>query len=83
MDRAGRLSLLIEPIWSSLALPEHREYIEALFEDLIPRSSSDAENLFAQLCSLNAGPLITKEVKQFEDLNEVQREVPVRFSRLI
>jgi len=82
LEKVDLLSLFVDPMWRNFIFPEHVEYIELLLEDLVPRSHSDPCGLFAQLSSLNVGPLVTTEMKTFEDLYKVQSAIPSHFRQL-
>jgi len=62
-DRA--LSILVKPGWDANIQEVDRDYIRDLFKDFDTRAQADPDGLFAQICQLNVGPLITQEVGSY------------------
>ncbi len=61
-DDHFKLELFVDPGWPAFVSEDDRHYIEALFKDLAERAIQDAETLFEQLCSLEVGPLVARQV---------------------
>jgi hypothetical protein len=83
LDAAEDLSILVDPAWRDFVASEDLEYLKSLLEDFGPRAYSDARGLFVQLTTLDLGPLVTSEVRSFDDLNDMRREIPSHFAKLV
>jgi hypothetical protein len=83
LDTADHLSILVDPAWRDFVSSEDLEYLESLLEDLKPRAQLDSRGLFVQLTALDLGPVVTSEVKTFDDLKDLRKEVPSHFAKLV
>ena len=75
------LSILVRPGWeTSTQIQEiDRDYIKDLLRDCIPRAQVDPDGLFAQICQLNVGPLITQEVGSYSSDSSLFRALLSEF----
>ena len=82
-DAADRLSILVDPGWRNFVSAEDVTYLSDLLQDLKPRAQLNAGHLFLQLRTLNLGPVVTSEVKSFNDLDELRNRFPSHFVKLL
>jgi hypothetical protein len=61
-DARGGLRFLVDPGWRVLVQAEDVEYLESLLGDFLERAKGQIATLFKQLSSLEAGPLVTREI---------------------
>ena len=79
----GTLFIFVDPEWRASATRGDLEYLESLLDDFKERIESDPEGLFAQLSSLNVGPIVTMDVTSYRAESEMRRMIPANFRRLI
>ncbi len=61
-DRNGKLHFSVSPTLNQIVTIHDMLYIKSLLRDFIQRAAIRPLDLFQQLCSLDVGPLVTKEV---------------------
>jgi hypothetical protein len=60
------LSLFVNSRWHDIVAHEHQEYFRSLLEDFALRAKSDRGRLFQQITSLEVGPIVTRDVGQWD-----------------
>lgn len=77
------LSLFVNSRWPDIVDHEHKDYFRSLLEDFALRAKLDPGGLFQQICSLNVGPLVTRdEVREWETRDDSVKALQFEFEEL-
>jgi hypothetical protein len=82
-NEEGGLRFLVHPDWRRMVRGKDMGYFESLFRDLLDRARLHPDTLFDHLCSLEVGPLATREVGPNLDNSPLIRKLTSRFVDII
>jgi hypothetical protein len=81
-DVSGALRFLIDWSWRAVVQASDVDYLESLLFDLVERSKEEPATLFAQLSSLEVGPLVTQQTGERISDHPALLELCSRFVQL-
>ncbi len=82
MNSHRGLSLFFNPRWNEIVECGHQDYVHSLLDDLAVRAKSDPDAVFQQVTSLGVGPIVTRNVGQWDTRDHMVDALQADFKEL-